>query len=113
MRKLKTFFVICISSLSLGSSCDTDYSPPDVEHCIIISQEIPGDINEWPSEDLIYLLHKNTCVCIDKNLPSDEQEYERPLYYCRKYLAVSPINYGILQDHFDDIVNDLIDCESD
>lgn len=90
MRSLKTFTVICIASLCLGNKCDPDYSPPEVERCVVLT---------------------DTCFCIDKRLPAGQQEYEKPLIYCRGYQATSPQDYAILEDHYDYIVRELKECQ--
>lgn len=112
MKSLKSCILICTASLSLGfASCDRDYDPDPVEVCIILSKEVPGDIDEWEREEIIELMKSSTCFCTNNNLPEDERQYIKPLYYCRAYQAVSVDNYHYLNSHWDLIVEKLIKCE--
>lgn len=112
MKRLKSFTIVCILSLSLGMKCDPDYSPSEGEWCTILSKTVPKDIDDWSAQRVVALLKSNTCYCTDKRLPPGEQSYTKQIRYCRKYQAVSLEYYGILQKHYDGIINKLIECEA-
>lgn len=72
---------------------EPQHRPPKVERCIVSIEE-----------------QGNSCICINLNISPDPVIL--PIEHCNNYIAISPANYGLIEQFYDKIVSELERCEA-